>query len=215
MIIYLKPRLKPFIEYHAKEGKVYFFKNPGNALEFADQTNFIFKTCNVMDGKKTYTDIVNELSATHPGQVHYLLDLLHCLDNHTLLEDETKNVSDNLSTYDVVRCTRNIEFFGAYTKASENKFDLQKIIKKLKVTLLGLGGAGSHLLYDLAALGVEDICAVDYDKVELSNLNRQILYYESDIGKEKTVAAKEKMQLFAPRANIHFINKKISSFEDI
>src|SRR5205823_3718246 len=55
----------------------------------------------------------------------------------------------------------------------------------------------------------------DFDRVELSNLNRQILYDESDIGNFKTDIAKHKMRKFSPNANFEFINKKISASHDI
>lgn len=74
---------------------------------------------------------------------------------------------------------------------------------------------GSHVLYDLAALGVYNIRGVDFDKVELSNLNRQILYNESDIGQLKVEVARNRILQFLPSANIEFFNKKISCVEDI
>ena len=61
----------------------------------------------------------------------------------------------------------------------------QKKIKKSKVLIIGMGGLGCPLLAYLASSGVNDIGIVDYDKIELGNLNRQILFNTSDIGKYK------------------------------
>jgi molybdopterin-synthase adenylyltransferase len=69
----------------------------------------------------------------------------------------------------------------------------QKKIKNSKVLIVGLGGLGNPLLIYLAAAGVGNIGVVDDDKVELSNLNRQILFNSSDIGKFKVVQAKIKI----------------------
>ena len=76
------------------------------------------------------------------------------------------------------------------------RFEKQIILKKIglsgqqkifsaKVLIVGLGGLGCPLLTYLAASGVGKIGIVDFDKVEISNLNRQVLFCPSDIGKLK------------------------------
>ena len=79
----------------------------------------------------------------------------------------------------------------------------QKKILKAKVLIIGIGGLGCPLLTYLAASGVGKIGIVDYDKVEISNLNRQTLFAQSDIGKFKVNQAQK---------NINKINSKIKIF---
>ena len=76
------------------------------------------------------------------------------------------------------------------------KFGLigQKKIKSSKVLILGMGGLGCPLSIYLASLGIGTIGIVDNDKVELSNLNRQIIYNIKDIGKFKINVAKRKIK---------------------
>jgi len=119
-----------------------------------------------------------------------------------------------LTEYDLTRWSR-IEFFGAHCKATDNKYSYQEKIKLSKVVILGLGGVGSNILYNLAAMGVCNIKAVDFDDVELSNLNRQIIYNEADIGQPKSIVSKDRISSFLPSANIEFINKKLSCIEEI
>ena len=69
----------------------------------------------------------------------------------------------------------------------------QKKIKNSKILIIGMGGLGCPLLTYLASSGVCNIGIVDYDKVELSNLNRQILFNTSDVGKFKVNQAKYKI----------------------
>ena len=71
----------------------------------------------------------------------------------------------------------------------------QKKLKSAKVLVLGMGGLGCPLSIYLASLGIGTIGIVDNDKVELSNLNRQIIYNMSDIGKYKVDVAKNKIKL--------------------
>jgi molybdopterin/thiamine biosynthesis adenylyltransferase len=67
----------------------------------------------------------------------------------------------------------------------------QEKISKLKILQIGCGGLGSPFSMYLTAAGVEELTIIDNDKVDISNLQRQILYNESQLGKDKVNAAKE------------------------
>lgn len=71
-------------------------------------------------------------------------------------------------------------------------------LKKAKVLVVGAGGLGSPVLLYLTAAGVGTIGIVDFDVVDESNLQRQILYTTEDIGQTKTVKAKEKLSKLNP-----------------
>jgi molybdopterin/thiamine biosynthesis adenylyltransferase len=76
--------------------------------------------------------------------------------------------------------------------------DGQKKICKGKVLIIGAGGLGSSVAFYLAAAGAGTIGIVDDDKVDLSNLQRQIIHFTQDQGKPKVFSAKEKMNLLNP-----------------
>ena len=86
----------------------------------------------------------------------------------------------------------------------------QKKIKNAKVLIIGMGGLGCPLLTYLASSGVCNIGIVDYDKVELSNLNRQILFNTSDVGKFKVNQAKSKINRVYRKIKIKTFKIKIS-----
>ncbi len=69
--------------------------------------------------------------------------------------------------------------------------DGQKRLKNAKVLVIGAGGLGSPALLYLAAAGVGTLGIVEFDEVDESNLQRQIIHTQSDIGKSKAVSAKE------------------------
>lgn len=215
MMTYHIPRLKPLVEYCSMDNKIYFFVRPGTAIEMEDSSGFIASVCKLMDGKMNLQQLKLALAPLFPNEAPYVENLLTVLDNEYLLEDVSRNHPNNLTSYDTVRWSRNIEFFGAYCKAGDNKYHYQEILKSTKVTILGLGGVGSNVLYNLAAMGVCNIKALDCDTVELSNLNRQIIYNESDIGQPKSAAAMNRISQFLPSANIEFINSKVTSRSDI
>ena len=86
----------------------------------------------------------------------------------------------------------------------------QKKIKSAKVLIIGIGGLGCPLLNYLASSGVCNIGIVDFDKVELSNLNRQILFNTSDIGKFKVNQAKSKINKIYEKIKIKTYKIKIT-----
>jgi len=89
-------------------------------------------------------------------------------------------------------------------------FDQNKL-KKAHVAVLGSGGLGSAALYYLAAAGVGKISLYDADKVEESNLNRQILHFSSDIGRYKVDSALSKLKDLNPEIEIEGYSIKIDS----
>ena len=84
-------------------------------------------------------------------------------------------------------------------------------IKKAKVLIIGIGGLGCPLLTYLASSGISNIGIVDHDKVELGNLNRQILFNTSDLGKYKVVQAKSKVIKIYKKIKMKTFKKKIST----
>jgi len=86
----------------------------------------------------------------------------------------------------------------------------QEKLKKARVFIAGAGGLGSPAAIYLAAAGVGSLRIVDRDKVELSNLNRQILHWEKDIGRTKTESAREKLERLNHDVQIEGIEETIS-----
>lgn len=82
-------------------------------------------------------------------------------------------------------------------------------IKNLNILLIGIGGVGGYALESLVRMGINNITIVDYDKVAISNLNRQIISTNDVIGKFKVDIAKERALSINPNINIKIINKKI------
>ena len=87
----------------------------------------------------------------------------------------------------------------------------QKKIKKSRILIVGMGGLGCPLLSYLSASGVGNICIVDPDKVELGNLNRQILFNNSDLNKYKVLQAKKKIVQIYKNIKIKTLKSKVTS----
>ena len=87
----------------------------------------------------------------------------------------------------------------------------QKKIFSANVLIVGLGGLGCPLITYLAASGVGKIGIVDFDKVEISNLNRQTLFNPSDIGEFKVKKIKNTINKLNKKINIISFNEKLTS----
>lgn len=108
------------------------------------------------------------------------------------------------------------------TNFTYERYQRQIILKELgiagqqklgaaKVLVIGAGGLGCPALQYLAAAGIGTICIVDDDVVSLSNLHRQVLYTVQDIGKPKSIKAKEKLQQLNPEISIIAYNERLTT----
>lgn len=89
--------------------------------------------------------------------------------------------------------------------------EAQKKLKAAKVLVVGSGGLGSPVLLYLAAAGVGNIGIIDFDVVDDSNLQRQVLFGVTEVGKSKVEAAKARIQSLNPHINITTYNTQLTS----
>jgi adenylyltransferase/sulfurtransferase len=87
----------------------------------------------------------------------------------------------------------------------------QNCIKSSRVLIVGAGGLGSPIALYLAAAGVGNIGIIDFDNVDVSNLQRQFLYNDNDIGKSKVEIAKERMEKLNPEIKVNVYKEKLTN----
>lgn len=88
--------------------------------------------------------------------------------------------------------------------------DGQEKLKKAKVLVIGAGGLGCPILQYLVPAGVGTIGIVDFDKIEIHNLHRQILYTEKQVGLSKAKTAKETLETMNPLISIVAFEEKLT-----
>jgi sulfur-carrier protein adenylyltransferase/sulfurtransferase len=93
----------------------------------------------------------------------------------------------------------------------EVALDGQKRLKAARVLLIGAGGLGSPLGLYLAAGGIGCIGLVDFDVVDFSNLQRQVLHGTPDVGRPKLQSAKERLQAINPEVQIELYETRLTS----
>ena len=108
-----------------------------------------------------------------------------------------------------------------FTKNQIDRYSRQIILKKIgvlgqkkllksSVLIVGVGGLGSPIAIYLTALGVGKIGIIDSDNVEISNLSRQIIFSNNDIGKKKSSTAINKLKKVNPDVKFQSFNKKLT-----
>ncbi len=87
----------------------------------------------------------------------------------------------------------------------------QKRLKNAKVLVIGAGGLGSPALLYLAAAGVGTLGIAEFDEVDESNLQRQVIHGQSDIGKAKAISAQESLAETNPLVNVVVHNERLDN----
>ena len=101
--------------------------------------------------------------------------------------------------------------YNRQTMLPEIGDDGQKKIKNASVLVIGAGGLGCPILQYLATAGIGTIGIVDFDKIEIHNLHRQILYTESNVGASKVQTAKSVLEELNPLINIIAFEEKLTA----
>lgn len=89
-------------------------------------------------------------------------------------------------------------------------FEGQEALKQSSILVLGAGGLGCAASQYLATAGVGKLTLIDDDVVELSNLQRQVLHTDADIGKKKVESAAESLKLLNPHLAVETIDRRLS-----
>jgi len=104
-----------------------------------------------------------------------------------------------------------IERYSRHILLSEIGGEGQGKLAQAKVLVIGAGGLGSPCAFYLVAAGVGTLGIVDFDKVELNNLQRQILHVTKDVGIPKVESAKKRLLELNPEVNVVTISEKLTS----
>jgi len=106
---------------------------------------------------------------------------------------------------------KELERYSRHLIIPEFNIDGQRKLKSAKVLVVGTGGLGSPLLLYLTAAGVGTIGILDFDVVDDSNLQRQVLFSTDDVGESKAKAAKKKLEKLNPHINLVVHETKLTS----
>jgi bacteriocin biosynthesis cyclodehydratase domain-containing protein len=139
-------------------------------------------------------------------------DLLAQLEELGLVEDAA---DDDLIPKAVMdRYDRQIRYFADIT-TEPTPSQCQARLESARIVVLGVGGLGGCSALSLACCGVGEMLLIDGDRVEETNLNRQILYTEADIGRFKVDAAADRLNAFNSRVRLTTTAEALDSAEAV
>lgn len=104
-----------------------------------------------------------------------------------------------------------LERYSRHLIIPEFNIEGQRKLKESRVLVIGSGGLGSPLLLYLAAAGIGTIGVVDFDNVDTSNLQRQVLFTMAEVGKPKAEAAAERIKALNPHVQVVVHATKLTS----
>jgi molybdopterin-synthase adenylyltransferase len=163
----------------------------GVAAEICDPDGWVWTMLAAMDGSRDLPEVVEHVHAAHPGPgVEVLRRGAEQLLGTGYVEDAAGPVPAGLTERDITRYARAVGYFRWLDLTPRpSSWEPQARLRDARVTILGVGATGAAAALALAASGVGHLRCVDHDTVELSNLGRQILFTEDDIGKPKADSA--------------------------
>lgn len=95
-----------------------------------------------------------------------------------------------------------------------NPTQMQKI-KQANILLIGVGGVGGAVAHMLVRAGIQNLTIMDFDKVSVSNINRQFVAYQSTVGKYKVDVLESQLKDINPEINLTILNQKFDSANNI
>lgn len=209
-----RPALKTSIPYFVADNCVHF-RMCGDLISLEETDGRILALLKLLDGTRDVEQVHQELRQSYPDVTRDdVAEAVRDLDETGLLHD-TDDTGEDFSADDRVRWSNNFGFFESYASLATSKYEFQRRIRDARVGVLGVGGIGSHVLIDLVAIGFTNIRIVDFDRVELSNFNRQILYGEPFLGRRKIDVAAEKAQALNSAVHIDPVELRLRSADDV
>jgi bacteriocin biosynthesis cyclodehydratase domain-containing protein len=203
-----RPRIKRTIEQlEMPDGDVYLLQASREAtVQIAKPDEQERLLLAALDGEHTLEQLYEEFGEDAVD------DAISQLRQLEMIEDAADD--DRLAPGELERFDRQLRYFsdigGELTPA-----DCQEKLREAKIAVLGVGGLGGWSAWALACTGVGEMWLVDGDEVEISNLNRQILYTESDLGLPKAESAAARLRAFNSEMRITAETRRLESQADI
>jgi len=189
----------------------------GIAAEVEDPTGAVWTLLQAMDGSRSADEIVDMVASRHPGETRQsLTDAIETFVESGYVEDWGAPDPAELTSRDKERYGRGRAYWRWLDLTPRSSsWEPQVRLRSARVTVVGLGGTGGCAAAALAASGVGYLHCVDHDLVELSNLNRQVLYSESDIHRPKADVAAARLRGLNSDVTITGQRAEITSFADV
>jgi bacteriocin biosynthesis cyclodehydratase domain-containing protein len=209
----IRPRMKRSVTvFVASDETIYFIRPSEGDLMVKAPPRGLAAFLRRLDGELTAAALAAVVDGGDGLDVDAIVTQLWALG---LLEDAAGDGTFGVRASDVARYDRQLGYFAELAPPGLHREELQARLAEAQVTILGLGGLGCWVASALACTGIGRLVVVDGDVVELSNLNRQILYTPDDIGKSKALTGARALQAFNPSIEVIPIPRRLEDEEAV
>jgi bacteriocin biosynthesis cyclodehydratase domain-containing protein len=140
-------------------------------------------------------------------------DLISQLGELEAIEDAADD--ERLAPAELARFDRQLRYFSDVATGGLSAAECQERLRAAKVAVLGVGGLGSWSALALACCGIGEMRLIDGDEVEISNLNRLVLFTVADVARPKVELAAERLRAFDSACQITATRQRLESEADI
>ena len=203
----LRPSIEPFA---ASDGHLYLLDGGATA-------RFVIRDCGerersllaALDGRASTAAELAACTSMTAGEVAASIEQLGALGLIHRVEPEP------VTDLELERLDRQLAWLGDRVPARADVLAAQERVARASIAILGVGGLGCWTAAALACAGAGRFVLVDDDAVELSNLNRQILFAASDVGRPKVHAAADALRRFNPATALDARRRRLRSAGDV
>lgn len=192
-----KPAFNPVYPVYLNDARSIRIGNtPDKMIELEDESGSVYQLIQLMDGTRDLS-VITELIKEKYHEITYeeINAAIVELENLGFLINVEKS-DHELKDYQLERFKGNINYLSHHTSPRQNPAVYQEKLTNSRITIIGMGAFGCSILFNAAGLGIKHARIIDFDTVSLSNLNRQMLFKESDVGRLKVEAAKDFMHSY-------------------
>lgn len=205
---FARPRLKRTIEsVEAPDGDVLLTRYSADNIRIVEPSKAERELLLALDGQMSMTDLAGRFGAD------LVSTTIAGMRELSLVEDAADD--DLLPLAERDRFDRQLRYFSEVDQGKATPSECQQRLCDSRVAVLGVGGLGGRVALELACCGVGELRLVDGDRVEVSNLDRQIQYAEADVGKRKVDATAARLRAFNSSIHVETAFRRLESEDDL
>jgi bacteriocin biosynthesis cyclodehydratase domain-containing protein len=205
----LRPRIKRTTEViETPDGDLYLLRpSAANDIRIEKPNAEQRQLLEALDGGHTVPELEERFGREEVDQTLAQMRQLEAIEDGA--DDELVSAEER------ARFDRQLRYFSDVAGNELAPSECQRRLREARVAVLGVGGLGGSAAIWLACCGVGEMWLIDGDRVEVSNLNRQILYSEADIGLLKVEAAARRLRAFNSAMRVTSAARRLESQGDI
>jgi bacteriocin biosynthesis cyclodehydratase domain-containing protein len=203
-----RPRIKRTTQrMEAPNGDLYLLRpSAGADIHIEEPDSEGRRLLAALDGKRTRKELIGDFGEAE------VCDLLAQLEELGVVEDASDD--DLIAPATIARFDRQLRYFSDISPGPTAS-ECQGRLERSRVAVLGVGGLGGWSALNLACCGIGEMLLIDFDRVELNNLNRQVLYTEDEIGELKVNAAAKRLRAFNSSMRLEARVQRLDSEEAV